>query len=257
MDVRVDHKEGWVPKNCCFWTVVLEKSLKSPLDCKEIQPVHPKGDQSWMFIGRTDAEAQAEAPTLWPPSVKNWLIGKVPDAGKDWRQEEKWTTEDEMVGWNHWLDGYESEQAPGVGYWLGGLVGYSPWGHKKSDMTEQLNWTESWLVRMSQDYFESCIYSKSRSIICGSCRADNPGSSVWTRRSVETPGPPPEEHVLLSHTRRVTHPQTCLEHWQPSVSWPVPNSAINYSSCNEPAPRKWGPDVLQVTWENATIPRIP
>ena len=100
---ELDHKEGWVPKNWYFQTVVLEKTLESPLDCKEIQPVHPKGDQSWIFIGRTDAEA--ETPILWPPDVKNWLIEKDPDAGKDWRHEEKGATEDEMVGWHHWLNG--------------------------------------------------------------------------------------------------------------------------------------------------------
>ena len=94
---ELDHKESWMPKNWCFWTVVLDKTLKSPLDCKEIQPVHPKGNQSWIFIGKTDAKA--ETPMLWPPNVKNWLIWKDPDAGKDWRQEEKGTTEDEMVGW--------------------------------------------------------------------------------------------------------------------------------------------------------------
>ena len=97
-------KENWVPKNWYFWTVVLEKTLESPLDCKEI---HPKGNQSWIFIGRTDAEA--ETTTLWPPDVKNWLIGKDPDAGKDWRQEEKGMTEEEMVGWHHWLNGREFE----------------------------------------------------------------------------------------------------------------------------------------------------
>ena len=107
------YKESWAPKNWCFWTVVLEKTLESVLDCKEIQPAHPKGNQSWIFIGRTDAEA--ETPMLWPPDMKNWLIGKDPDAGKDWRQEEKWTTEDKMVGWHHWLDTHEFEQAPGVG----------------------------------------------------------------------------------------------------------------------------------------------
>ena len=98
---ELDHKESWAPKNWCFWTVVLEKTLESPLDCKEIQPVHPKGDQSWVFIGRTGAEA--EAPILWPPDVKNWLLGKDPDAGKDWRQQKKGTAEDEMVGWHHRL----------------------------------------------------------------------------------------------------------------------------------------------------------
>ena len=96
----LDYKENWVPKNWCFWTVVLEKTLGSPLDCKEIQPVHPKGDQSWVFIGGTDIEA--ETPILWPPDAESWLIGKDPDAGKDWGQEEKGTTEDEMVGWHHW-----------------------------------------------------------------------------------------------------------------------------------------------------------
>ena len=103
------HKEGWVPKNWCFWTVVLEKTLESPLDCMEIKSVHPKGNHSWIFIRRTDAEA--ETPTLWPPDRKSWLIGKDPDAGKDWRQEEKGTTEDEMVGWHHWLNGHEFEES--------------------------------------------------------------------------------------------------------------------------------------------------
>ena len=102
---ELDHKESWLPKNWCFWTVVLEKTLESPLDCKEIQPVYPKGDQSWVFIGRTDAEA--ETPILWPPDVKSWVTGKDPDAGKVWRQEEKGMTEDEMVGWHHRLNGHE------------------------------------------------------------------------------------------------------------------------------------------------------
>ena len=101
----LDYKESWALKNWCFWSVVLEKTFESPLDCKEIQPVHPKGDQSWVFIGRIDAEA--EAPILWPPDAKNWLIGKDPDARKDWRQEEKGTTEDEMVGWHHPLNRLE------------------------------------------------------------------------------------------------------------------------------------------------------
>ena len=110
---ELDHKESWALKNWWFWTVVLEKTLESPLDCKQIQPVHPKGDQSWVFIGRTDAEG--ETPILWPLDAKNWLIGKDPDAGKDWRQEDKGMTEDEMFGWHHWLDGHESEWTPGVG----------------------------------------------------------------------------------------------------------------------------------------------
>ena len=104
---ELDHKESWALKNWCFWTVVLEKTLESPLDCKEIQPVHPKGDQPWIFTGRTDAEP--ETPILWPPDAKSWLIWKDPDAGKDWRREEKGATEDEMVGGHHWRDGHGFE----------------------------------------------------------------------------------------------------------------------------------------------------
>ena len=105
---ELGYKESWAPKNWCFWTVVLEKTLESPLDCKEILSVHPKGDHSWVFIGRTDVEA--ETPILWPPDAKSWLIWKAPDAGKDWGQEEKGTTEDKMVGWHLWLNGHEFEQ---------------------------------------------------------------------------------------------------------------------------------------------------
>jgi len=130
---ELDYKESWVVKNWCFWTVVLEKTLESPLDCKEIQPVHPKGNQSWILIGRTNAEA--ETPILWPLDAKNSLMWKDPDAGKDWRQEEKGMTEDEMVGLHHWLDGYEFEQAPGVADGQGSLMSCSPWGRKESDMT--------------------------------------------------------------------------------------------------------------------------
>ena len=133
------YKESWTPRNWCFWTVVLEKTLESPLDCKEIQPVRPKGNQSWIFIGRTDAEA--EIPILWPHDAKNWLSGKDPDAGKDWRQEEKGMTEDEMVGQHQWLNGHEFEQAPGVVDGYGGLACCSPWDHKESDTTEWLDWT--------------------------------------------------------------------------------------------------------------------
>ena len=124
--------------------MVLEKTLKSPLDWIEIKPVNPKGNQSWIFIGRIDAEA--EIPILWPPDVKHWLLGKDPDAGKVWRQEEKGTTEDEMVGWHHRHNGHEFEQAPGVGDGQGGLGCCSPWRRKDSDTTEWLNWTE-WPLR--------------------------------------------------------------------------------------------------------------
>ena len=136
---ELDYKESWA-QNWCFWTVVLEKTLGSPLDCKEIQTVHPKGVQSWVFIGRTDVEA--ETPILWPPDAKSWLIWKDSDAGKDWEQEEKGTTEDEMVGWHHRLSGHGFGWTLGVGDGQGGLACYGPWGRKESDMTQWLNWTE-------------------------------------------------------------------------------------------------------------------
>ena len=132
-----DYKKGWRQKNWCFWTTVLEKTLESPLDHKEIQPVHSEGDQPWVFMGRTDAEA--ETLILWPHDAKSWLIGKDPDAGKDWRQEEKEMTEDEMVGWYHWLDGHEFEQVLGDSEGCRSLACFSPWGHKELDMTEWLN----------------------------------------------------------------------------------------------------------------------
>ena len=136
---ELDYKESWAPKNGCFWTVVLEKTLESPLACKEIQSVHSKGDPSWVFIGRTDAKA--ETPILWPPHVKSWLIGKDSDAGRDWGQE-KGMTEDEMVGWHHQIDGHGFEWTLGVGDGQGGLACCNSWGCKESDMTEWLNWTE-------------------------------------------------------------------------------------------------------------------
>ena len=137
---ELDSEESWALKNWCFWTVVLEKTLESPLDCKEIQPVHPNGDKCWVFIGRTDAEA--ETPVLWPPHVKSWLIGKDPDAGSNWGQDEKGTPEDEMTGWHHWLNGHEFGWTLGVGDGQGGLACCDSWGHKESDMTETLHWTE-------------------------------------------------------------------------------------------------------------------
>ena len=133
---ELDYKEGWAPKNWCFWTVVLEKTLESPLDCKEIQPVHPKGDQSWVFIWRTDVEV--ETPILWSPDAKSWLTGKDPDAGKDLGQEEKKTTEDEMIGWHHRLDGHGFGWTPGVSDGQGGLVCCNSWGCKESDTTESV-----------------------------------------------------------------------------------------------------------------------
>ena len=148
--------ESWTIKKA-FWTVALEKkTLESDLDYKEIQPVHPKGNQSWIFIGRTDAEA--ETPIFWPPDVKSWLIWKVPDAGKDWGREEKGMTEDEMVGWHHRLNGHEFEWTPGVGDGQGGLACCSPWGRKELDTTEWLNWTDEDIEKSSMCLLPSFHY---------------------------------------------------------------------------------------------------
>ena len=166
---ELDYKESWAPKNWCFWTVVLEKTLESPLDCKEIQPVHPKGNQSWVFIGRTDVEA--ETAILWPPDAKSWLIWKDPDAGKDWRGEEKGTTEDEMVGWQWTWVWVDSESwwwtgRPGVLRFMGSQrVGHS-WA--------ELNWITLW--GWSYYYYPYVTGRKLKLRLNGS-----PGShSLWT-----------------------------------------------------------------------------
>ena len=146
---ELDCEESWAPKNWCFWTVVLEKTSESPLEYKNIHPVHSKGDQPWVFFGRNDAKA--ETPVLWPPPVKSWLIGKDSDAGRDWGQEEKGTTEDEMAGWHHRLDGHEFEWTPGIGdgqrpgmMWF---MGSQRVGH---DWATELNWTEIYLLQVCQ-----------------------------------------------------------------------------------------------------------
>ena len=139
--MRVGPKRKLSAEELMLLNLVLKKTLESPLDCKGIKPVHPKGDQSWILIGRTDDEA--DAPTLWPPDAKNWLIGKDPDAGKGWRREEKGTIEDEIFGWYLWLNAYAFGQAPGVGGGQWSLECCSPWGCKEQDMTEQLNWTNA------------------------------------------------------------------------------------------------------------------
>ena len=152
---ELGYKESWALKNWCFWTVVLEKTLESPLDCEEIQPVHPKGDQSWVFVGRTDAEA--ETPILWPPDEKSWLIRKDPDAGKDWEQEEKGTTEDEMAGWHHWLSADGFGWTPGAGDGQGGLVCCSSQGCKESDTIEWLDWLTLFLSKLYPWRPKSCL----------------------------------------------------------------------------------------------------
>ena len=144
---ELDCEEGWALKNWCFWTMVLKKTLESPLDCKEIQPVQFK-DQPWVFFGKDDAKA--ETPVLWPPHAKSWLIGKDPDAGRNWGQEEKGTTEDEMAGWHHQLNGCEFEWTRGVGDGQGGLACCDSWGRKELDTTEWLNWTERGMGKYTQ-----------------------------------------------------------------------------------------------------------
>ena len=146
---ELDCKEGWALKNQLFWTVVLEKTLESPVDCKEIKWINPEGSQSWIFIERTDAEA--EAPTLWPPDAKNWFTGKELNAGKDWRQEGKRTTEDEMIGWHHWLNGHEFEQALGVGEGQGSWVCCSP------RVTKSWTWLNDWIEPKRKEERNSVI----------------------------------------------------------------------------------------------------
>ena len=157
---ELDYKESWVPKNGCFWIVVLEKTLERPLDCKEIQSVHPKGDQSWVFIGRTNAEA--ETPIVWPPHVKSWLIAKDPDAGSGWGQEEKWTTEDEMVGWHHWLDGHEFWVNSGSWWWTGrpGVLWFIESQRVGHDWVTELNWTSD--LRSTDSINDSNIFKRER-----------------------------------------------------------------------------------------------
>ena len=159
---ELDRKESWAQKNWCFWTVMLEKTLESPLDSKEIKTVNLKGSQFWIITGRTDAEA--ESPVLWPLHGKNWLIGKDPDAGKHWGQEEKGMKEDEMVGWHHWLDGHEFEQALGVGDGQGSLACCSSWGHKESDTMS--------------DWTELMCFAQSCPTLCDLRDSSPPGSSI-------------------------------------------------------------------------------
>ena len=160
MDVRIGPLEGWVPKNWCFWTVVLEKTLESPLDYKDTQQVNLKGNQLWIFIGRTDAET--EAPIVWPLELKSWLIGKDFDDGKDWRQEEKGATDNEIVGWHIWLSAHEFEQTPRNSGERGSLEYYSPWGHKESDMTwvteqQPLSFIFAFILKWSESLSHSVV----------------------------------------------------------------------------------------------------
>ena len=185
---ELDCEKGWVPKNWCFWTVVLEKTLESPMDCKEIQPVHSKGDQPWVFFGRNDAKA--ETPVLWPPHAKSWLTGKDFDAGRDWGQ--KGMTEDEMAGWHHWLDGRESEWTPGVGDGQGGLVCC------RHDWATELNWLRRW---GTEDFHRSLKVSRVS------------GSADLFHRQVTKGG-----HVCVTPFAD-THTNLCPELGKEEVSW--------------------------------------
>ena len=157
---ELDYKDFWALKNWCFWTVVLEKTLESPLDCKEIQPVHSEGDQPWDFSGRNNAKA--ETPVLWPPQEKSWFIGKDSDAGRDWGQKEKgMATEDEMVGWHHWLHGHESEWTPGVGDGQVGLACCDSWGRKEGRLSDwsDLIWFSLYFSTKERAFCRNRLYS--------------------------------------------------------------------------------------------------
>ena len=176
---ELDCEEGWVPKNWCFWTVVLEETLESPLDCKEIQPVHSEGGQPWDFFGRNDAKA--ETPVLWPPHAERWLIGKDSDAGRDWGQEEKGKTEDEMAGWHYWLDGHESQWTPGVGVGQLGLVCCNSWGPKESDTTERLIWSD--LIWSEQDLYSPTVSLSHQEASINLLSLSIRGQTVWKPQS--------------------------------------------------------------------------
>ena len=214
-----DYKESWVLKNWCFWSVVLERTLESPLDCKEIQPVHPKGDQSLIFIERTDAKA--ETLILWPPDAKNWLIGKDPDAGKDWRPKEKGMTEDEMVGWYHRLDGDEFEQAPGVGDGQGSLACW------ELDTIEQLNWTiNQFQCWCSGTYSYPTLWDSMGHIACQApLSIVSSQQEYWSELPFSPPGDLPDPGIIL-----------CLLQWEVD--------SLSLSHQGSPNPRHWGNKTL-------------
>ena len=192
---ELDYKESWVPKNWFVWTVVLEKTFDSPLDCKEILPVHPKGNRSWIFIGRTDAEA--DTPILWPPDAESWLIWKDPDTQNDWRQEEKGTTDDKMVGWHHRPNADESELALAVCDGQGGLACCSPWARKELDMTEWLIWTElKWSPKVLT--MASCTGEMSNFRILSVKEGDTAftAPSPYVLKGCRTDGRIPSSHVV-------------------------------------------------------------
>ena len=202
----LDHKEGQTPKNWWFWTVVLEKPLESPLDCKAIKPVNPKGNQSWVFMRRTDAKA--DAPILWSPDVKSQFIRKDYDAGKDWRQEERGTTKNKPVGWHHWLNGHEFEQAPEYGEGHGSLVCCSPWDCKDLGTTEWLNWTELNWTEGGSVVKNPPANEGDADLIPGWGRS--PGEGNGSPLQYYCLGNPMDRVAWLATVHGVAHSQTCL-----------------------------------------------
>ena len=188
---KLDHKEGWMSKNWCFQTVVLEKTLESSLDSKEIKPVNPKGNQPWIFIVRTDAKT--EAPILWPPDAKSQLTGKDLNPGKDWRQEEKGTTEDKMVGWHHRVNGYEFEHSPGDCEGQGSLVCCSLWGRKESDTTEWLNNKEFYIIFDLRDFVGSPVVKTP----CSHCRQHTGITSLISYGGTKIPSAMQPNYVYM------------------------------------------------------------
>ena len=199
---ELDCDESWAPKNWCSWTVVLEKTLESPLDHKEVQPVHSKGDQRWVFFGRNNVKA--ETPILWPPHAKSWLIGKDSDAGRDWGQEEKGTTEDEMAGWHQWLNGSEFEWIPGVGDGQGGLACCNSWG-LMSCQTRLSNWTElnSWKWQPTPVFLPE--KSRGQRNLVGY----SPWDPKWVRHNLATK----QQHQSLEDKRKKELWGLCLSFW--------------------------------------------
>ena len=241
---QLDHKEGWMPKHWCF-ELWCWRRLESPLDCKEIKPVNPKGDQSWIFTGRTDAEA--ETPILWLFAAKSSLIGKDPKAGKDWGQEEKGTTEEEVVGWHHRLNGHEFEQAPGVGDGQGSLACCSPWGHKELDTTE---WLTTRIEKKSESkcdkMWTNCCNITSGESVGIHCTLKSTSLQIWAILKSWGCEEKLADHCFVSSQHKLhlrASLQRCTGLGRGALTSPHPGEhwACRQQSQGEPgSPRTWG-----------------